>query len=295
MNSPDRDHHPLCQGVGGEPSRGLHARRRWFADVQRQAGGNGSAAQPLYRLHVIRDDGFALTMPEGSGVEPMPGSVRWPSHANDRMLAWIGRRWNNAGAVVEGGIYTAEVRYDKQDSIVELKGVSEAPTVSLPLIKVSDSGAWYRSIVPDADSHDWSPDGESIVLASVKGELRRVEIGQKLVKRLTEYPASDPVWSPDGQLVAFRIRSPFGGMAIVSSTGGEPEVVFGPLQGTPFAVTAPCWSPSGRHVLFGYLAPRNTPPEQPADVDLMVVDLLERRYVNLTPDIPGALRPLAWR
>jgi hypothetical protein len=47
--------------------------------------------------------------------------------------------------------------------------------------------------------------------------------------------------------------------------------------------------------MVGYIGPHYTPPERPVDVDLLVIDLAGRRYVNLTPYSPGAIMPTASR
>jgi hypothetical protein len=295
MGSCWEQHRVLPEGVRGEPSRGLHAGHRLFADVRPSENESDPAANKRYRLHVICDDGATIGLPHDSNIEPMPGSVRWPLHAEDRMLAWIGRRWDSTGAVAQAGIYVAEVEYDNDGSIAGIKQVSQSPLVSLPVVTFGDLDPWYRSPVPDADSHDWSPDGKAIVVVSTGGRLQSIEVASGAKKLLTECPASHPVWSPDGRRIAFTVRRPLGGVAIVDSTGGEPEVVFGPMQGTPFAVTSPCWSPSGQCIMVGYIGPQYMPPERPIDVDLVVIDLAEGRYVNLTPYSPGAIMPTASR
>lgn len=285
----------LPMNVRGEPCRLVQGTRRWFADARQSAGPSDASLGRRYRLVVVREDGLTVQLSDGHDIEPQPGSVRWPIHARDEMLSWIGRRWNGDGVVVEGGIYTARLVRDEQGNISAVENVSESPVVDLPLAVIRESGEWFRSPVPDAESLDWSPDGKRIALASREGGLYAVDVDGGQPMLMTRSPAADPLWSPDGRMIAFKIRTPLGGVAIIPATGGTPEVIFGPLQGTPFAVTSPCWSPSARYIVFGYMGPGVARPEQPVEMDLMAVDLVEHRYVNLTRDMEGAYMPTAWR
>lgn len=285
----------LPPGVSGEPSRQLHSGHRWFAHV-RPSGGRGDAESAIsHGLCVMRDDGLTVALPLPVGVEPLAGSVRWPAHAEDRALAWIGRRRDASGDTVEGGIYMTRLEYDKEDGIVGGKQHKDSPLVSLPLVTNADSDQWGNSSVPDAESHDWSPDGKSVVLVSMRGELSVVEVDAGAITHLSAPRASGAAWSPDGSLIAFKIREPLGGIAVVGAKGGTAEVVFGPEQGIPFAVTQPQWLPAGCSMIVGYLSPEHVPPGQPAKPALVVLDLVKGRYETIAAEVTGSVIPVASR
>lgn len=285
----------LPEGVSGEPSRRLHAGHRWFADIHRSGGEPGVGPATPRDLYVTRDDGFTIKLPLPPGVEPLADSVQWPLHTEDHTLAWVGRRCDRSGAVLEGGIYTTQLEYDPEGRIVGGKAPTESPLLSLPLVAGADSDQWGHSLVPDVESQDWSPDGSSVVLVSRKGELSVVEVDSGTVVQLTDHRASGAVWSPDGDLIAFKMREPLGGIAIVPAKGGVVEVVFGPEQGTPFAVTPPHWLPSGSCMIVGYVSSEWIAPEQPVKPDLIVLDLINGRYRSLPTKPAGSVVPVAWR
>jgi tricorn protease len=94
-----------------------------------------------------------------------------------------------------------------------------------------------------------SPDGRTLVF-TWQGDLWTVpSIGGEAVQ-LTSHPAHDyrPVWSPDGESIAFA-SDRYGSfqLFIVPARGGEPKrLTFHSADETPFAFT-----PDGRHLVFG--------------------------------------------
>lgn len=285
----------LPPGVSGEPSRQLHSSRRWFACVRASGGRAGAESATSYGLCVVRDDGLTIALPLPAGVEPLTGSVRWPLDTGDRTLTWIGRRRDASGAIVEGGIYTTQLEYDAQDCIVAAKQQNNFPVVPLPLVPYTDVDQWPDSPLPDAESQDWSPDGSSVVIVSLKGALSIVKVGTGETMRLSVPPASGAVWSPDGSLIAFKVREPLGGIAVVEANGEAAEVVFGPEQGIPFAVTEPHWLPSDSRLVIGYVTAEYVAPEQPVKLALIVLDLVKGRYETVAAEVAGSVIPVACR
>ncbi|MHC5212558.1 MAG: protein kinase domain-containing protein [Planctomycetota bacterium] len=111
-----------------------------------------------------------------------------------------------------------------------------APALGGPPVKLVDDGGYPH----------WSPSGEEIVFQSRRdGQLRlwvaAVEGGG--LRRLTEFSAIHPAWSPDGRYVACVAGRVLG---VVRVDDGE---VF-PLVSRHGAVAAPAWSPDGRHLYF---------------------------------------------
>jgi tricorn protease len=94
-----------------------------------------------------------------------------------------------------------------------------------------------------------SPDGRTLAF-TYQGDLWRVPAEGGEAVRLTSHPAHDyrPVWSPDGQRIAFA-SDRFGSFQVfvMPARGGEPtRITFHSAGETPFAFT-----PDGRHVIFG--------------------------------------------
>jgi tricorn protease len=114
----------------------------------------------------------------------------------------------------------------------------EAARATLP----EGEAAWLRNPA-------LSPDGRTIVF-TYRGDLWTVGVEGGDAARLTNHPAHDhaPVWSPDGQHIAFA-SDRFGNfqLFIIPAAGGEPRrLTFHSTSETPFAFT-----PDGRHVVFG--------------------------------------------
>jgi len=295
MSAGDGTLRPLPEGVWGEPSRQLHAGHRWFADVRPIEGQTYPDGGTRRELFASCDDGQVVRLTDMPDVEPMPGSPRWPTHAQDCAISWIGRRWDPQGRIVEQGIYTIAVRYDPQERIARSSEPIGPPVVSLPLVTVSDAGSWWRTAAPDVDSYDWSPDGYTIAFTSFHGRLCVADLKTGETKTLTMRPALNPSWSPDGRVIVFKIREPLAGIAVISGNGGDIERIFGGAECAPFAVDSPQWSPSGNSVAFGYLTGRDRKPEHPVSMDLVVVNMANTGTTNLTAGVSESLAPIAWR
>jgi tricorn protease len=94
-----------------------------------------------------------------------------------------------------------------------------------------------------------SPDGRALAF-TWQGDLWRVPVEGGEAVRLTAHSAHDhhPVWSPDGQHIAFA-SDRFGNFQIfvMPAEGGEPRrLTFHSADETPYTFT-----PDGRHVVFG--------------------------------------------
>lgn len=285
----------LPDGVSGEPSRHLHAGRRWFIDVRPVPGETCPDGGARHELFAVRDDGRTVRLTRMPDGEPMAGSARWLPHAQDSLIGWIGRRWDTGGRVAEGGVYTMEIGFDDQGNAAGSDKIAAHLAVSRPLRSAPGPDAWSRAAVPDVDSFDWAPDGSSLALTSLRGELLMVRRSTGETRQLTARPASDPSWSPDGSMLAFKIRKAFGGIAVLSVIDSRAEVLVGDARCEPFVVAAPFWSPSGDSVVFGYVDARQNAPELPAQMDVMLAALNTGRCANLTADVSDPLVPVAWR
>ena len=106
----------------------------------------------------------------------------------------------------------------------------------------------------------WSPDGKQLVVstlgrdfpdtrASVPSELWIVDVSSGERRALTKADARQPVWSPDGKLIAYWFMPTASGrsdVAVIPATGGEPKLVCN--DGT--TNWNPVWAPDGKHLYF---------------------------------------------
>jgi Tol biopolymer transport system component len=156
------------------------------------------------------------------------------------------------------------------------------------IIPASDPGGVTRqearrvtTLPPDFRGEDvgpqFSPDGSSIVFMRIKSArksaIHRVSVDGTGLQRLTPWKlnASDPDWSPDGQMITFDsgdfpAERPTAGSNIhVMRADGSgrkkltdhPRVRKG--DGEPFKVANnPVWSPSGTRIMFTRYLPERT-------------------------------------
>ena len=103
--------------------------------------------------------------------------------------------------------------------------------------KIKSSGSYYTV--------GWSPDSKRIAFSSLKSGnadiwIASVDGGE--LKRLTDIPEYeiDPVWSPDGEMIAYSKEEK---LWIVPTSGGKPREVVG--EGS-----SPTWSPDGKELGF---------------------------------------------
>jgi Tol biopolymer transport system component/beta-lactamase regulating signal transducer with metallopeptidase domain len=97
-----------------------------------------------------------------------------------------------------------------------------------------------------------SPEGKTLAFSSVEGDAFRIctipaDGGQP--RRLVEAPAREPVFSPDGKMIAY-VEDRFlgregGALWVVPAQGGTPQRVADAGH-----ATSPVWSPDGRWIAF---------------------------------------------
>lgn len=180
------------------------------------------------------DDGFELRMSPGPQVETdgPAGNEGSP-------------RWNSDG--------------DRLAYISEVDGQSD---VFVARFGEDDPEQFLTTRITSADSRemlgDWSPDGQWLVFSREGGEdvqglwLRNPD-GVNLL-RLTDGVDSDPVWSPDGDAIAF-VRDDFGNYDIYLLRPEEDEDWRGEVVEERWLKSdkeehSPAWAPDGDTLVF---------------------------------------------
>ena len=186
-------------------------------------------------IHVVMaggQGGTVLLSPMGLNEESNEGSPRWNNEGN--MVAYV----SETGGVTD--IYVSDYASDRE-------GESETRVTS------GDSSELLG---------DWSPDGQWLVFSrsghgqggeDVEGLWLRNPAGVNLL-RLTEGADSDPVWSPDGDAIAF-VRDDLGNNDIYLLTPEEGEEWRGEIRedrwiGSPEEDHSPAWHPDGDILTF---------------------------------------------
>src|SRR5262249_45591969 len=115
----------------------------------------------------------------------------------------------------------------------------------------------------------WSPDGRLIAFSAsreaglvglVSADIYILDVAAKAIRRVVRTPGPDtnPVWSPDGQSLAYQSfrgqgedSRPNHFVAVVAANGGEPRVLSGGFDERAYPVA---WGPAGVY----FFAPQKT-------------------------------------
>jgi Tol biopolymer transport system component len=207
----------------------------WSPDHRRIAfvrtGGDG-----MGDIYTMAPDGSALMR-----LTTDPGDDRLPAWSPDgRRLAFISDRLGESS----GGI-----RF----------GVDQTPRRATELWVMDADGAEQRRILAARDTQsiadpDWSPDGTAIVYAVANDQTVATDIGVLDVATgditiVLSDGAFDrePVWSPDGESIAFRIdQGSSSQLAVMSRTGTNVRRI---TSGQAFSFL-PTWSRDGSTLLY---------------------------------------------
>jgi Tol biopolymer transport system component len=98
----------------------------------------------------------------------------------------------------------------------------------------------------------WSPDGTELAFTRFgAGAIAGISVKNLVtgaVRMLVETGGQHPVWSPDGDSIAYVPAS--GGVLVVPRQGGASREVGRPVLQPPYTLEPPVWSPDGRSIYF---------------------------------------------
>lgn len=148
-----------------------------------------------------------------------------------------------------------------------------------------------RMIDVKATRPTWSPDSTRVAYGSYKAGRFQIYVANADGTNATNitnstYADNDPIWSPDGSMIAFHgLRGGFGTSIYVMNADGSGQRSLVPsLQ----ANTRPVWSPDGERIAF------NGAPTIDDEADVYLVAADGSGLVNLTAGIAAEDRDPSW-
>jgi hypothetical protein len=283
----------LPYGVNGEPSYSRHAGERWFLSTRRVPAADTPGGGRRLELFVVTEQGRAVQLTAGADLEVGPVTPRWCPGSSDRVISWVARRWSD-GRVVEGGVYTAELAFDPAGMPIGLREKPRRPVFVRELIPQSEL-EWGPDPSPDIYGFDWSPDAGSLVFESSHRQLWIHDRTQGRTSRLADALATDPVWSPRGDRIAFRVAEAFGAIATVRPDGTDRRDVIS-IQSRDGMICFPGYSPGGDNLMYAMISRGdNDRLSSPMDMDVCLAAADGSHPVNATSDMQQQLIPIAWR
>jgi Tol biopolymer transport system component len=143
------------------------------------------------------------------------------------------------------------------------------------------------SIVHDARSPSWSPDGAWIAYAG-DGGLSEVRSDGRARRLLLRSPVSSPAWSPDGGRIAFELQA--GATTTIWGLAPRSHRLrrLGRYTGRPGPIA---WSPDGRFIAFA----TGRPDAGGAVVQLRTIRLRDGAVHTVVRTFVQSLDGLSWR
>ncbi|MGQ0736436.1 MAG: S41 family peptidase [Acidobacteriota bacterium] len=222
----------------------------------------------VWKLDVASRRATPITIEIASETQENTSEVRsFRSEADDYHLDPSGRR---IAVSIHGEIFTAPVEEGDVKQLTEGPWRDQGPVYSpdgARVAFVSDSsgreeiyvtgvdGSGPAQKVTDIDalklSFSWSPDSKALAFVSSDNQLRRYDVESRQTRSLASSRygnLSAPVWSPDGQWIAYSKTSEVRttDVFLVPSGGGEERVV----TFDSYADGNPRFAPDGRKLYF---------------------------------------------
>jgi hypothetical protein len=222
------------------PSGMPHAGVRWYLTVL-NVSGTYADGTPRREVFAVKSDGTRVQLTDSPEMQAISGTflgMDWL--LADQRISFKARRWNG-GAPVDAGLYTADLAFGADGSIV---GLSTQP-VAVAAFPLSSDG------LPTLISHSWDPTGTKAVYtdSSTPG-IWIVDAATGAKTQISTLAAAYPHWSPVANAIVMGCG---GSIYTINQDGTSLKAILRPkiVGGTQWSWAHPCWSADGHYVVLG--------------------------------------------
>jgi hypothetical protein len=229
------------------PTQATHCGQRWFIFFQEVVGQSYPDGGTRDVAFARSEDGTEVQLTTDDPLLQLSGKNNrlWApgvGGAADGRFSMTFRRWaGNPPAVVEGGLYTADVDWSDCAAGPQLGALS----LAIPATMVNNQ--------PDLHYADWSPDGQTVVFSrewtSQAFQLHTAALGNPTNHTALPVYGDLSRWSPDGNWILYREWSPkFGSIRKVKPNGTNVKKLVNASGSITYY--RPSWSPTGSHISY---------------------------------------------
>ena len=182
-------------------------------------------------------------MPLSGNLGPNYPGTPVQLNTGDIEVEWTGLAWSGDGKWIAFNEIVLEDKLDQSIYIVSSKGGKAKKIVEN-----------YRDVRTVNYRISLSHDGKKLAFSSVednKQYIQTISVKKGKPKQLIDAQAREPVYSPDGKLIAYVEDKDCGkyegdqGLYIISAKGGTPNLI-----AEAGKATSPVWSPDGKMIVF---------------------------------------------